>query len=131
MIVGSAGTARAVAFPAGMGAEELSAVVGAALDELRAQPAGEAGVVILTDLPGGTPARVAATIAATTVAAPDHGPPGSEVAAVTGVNLPMAAELLLADPGRSAGDLAALAYDSGRRGVIDIGALLHDKEASP
>lgn len=131
MIVGSAGTARTVEFPAGMGADELTDVIGAELDALRAQPAGQGGVVILTDLPGGTPARVAATIAAATVAAPDHGSPGSEVAVVTGVNLPMAAELLLADPGRSAADLAALAYDTGRRGVIDIGALLHDKEASP
>lgn len=124
MIVGSAGTAKALEFGAGMGTDELAAEIGAELAELQAAPGGGSGVVILTDLPGGTPARTAA------VAASQHADSGSDLAVVAGVNLPMLVESLLADPDRSATDVGALAFKSGHAGVIDIGSRLHDQEAS-
>lgn len=119
MIVGSAGTASALPFAPGTGAEELAEAVETAVGDLGRQSGDPSAVLILTDLPGGTPSRVAATLAATT---------GAET--VTGVNLPMLAEVLLADPGLSALELAALAYRTGRQGVIDLGAAIRDQEAS-
>lgn len=118
MIVGTSGNAAAVGFPAGMGGDELAEVVREQAELLGLQADGSLDVLILTDLPGGTPARVAAVLAATR---------GAET--VTGVSLPMLAEVLLADVTLPAAELAALAYRSGRNAVIDLGAALRDQEA--
>lgn len=108
MIAGDAGAPVAVGFTPGMSPdqlrEELVAVV-------KTHP--EESFLLLVDLPGGTPARVAATLAAEA---------GHHV--VTGVNLPMLLEVLLADPATPPAELAEQAVQSGQRGVVDLGAAL-------
>jgi mannose PTS system EIIA component len=119
MICGQVDHARAVAFEPGMSPEDLERIV-----EEHLRDAGEDQVLFLTDLPGGTPARVAATLAA-------HG--RAEV--VTGVNLPMLIEVLLAAKHRDVLALTELAVQRGREGVVDAGgqirrALAHEDEGT-
>jgi PTS system mannose-specific IIA component len=74
MILGPTSGARAVDFEVGMGVPDLQRRVEAAVEEL----AGEGRVLLLADIAGGSPSRVAATIAL-----------GGDVDVLTGVNLPM------------------------------------------
>jgi mannose PTS system EIIA component len=119
MICGQVDHARTVAFEPGMSPEDLERIV-----EEHLSNAGDDQVLFLTDLPGGTPARVAATLAA-------HG--RAEV--VTGVNLPMLIEVLLAAKHRDVLALTELAVQRGREGVVDAGrqirgALAHGDEGT-
>jgi mannose PTS system EIIA component len=119
MICGQVDQARPVAFEPGMSPEDLERIVEALLAD-----AGDQRVLFLADLPGGTPARVAATLAA-------HG--RAEV--VTGVNLPMLIEVLLAAKHRDVLALTELAVQRGREGVVDAGgqiraALAHGDEGT-
>ncbi|MGI5213448.1 hypothetical protein [Plantactinospora sp. CA-290183] len=75
---------------------------------------------MLTDLAGGTPARVAATLAA-----------AGRAEVVTGVNLPMLVEVLLADPAQPTSQLAAVAVRAGQDGVRDLGQTLRDQGVVP
>jgi mannose PTS system EIIA component len=106
MICGQADHARTIAFEPGMSPEDLERTV----EDLLRGVGEDHQVLFLTDLPGGTPARVAATLAA-------HG----RAEAVTGVNLPMLVEVLLAAKHRDVVALAELAVQRGREGVIDAG----------
>ena len=106
MICGDVDQARAVAFEPGMSPEDLERTV----DELLSGVDEDPEVLFLTDLPGGSPARLAATLAA-------HG----RAEAVTGVNLPMLVEVLLAAKHRDVVALAELAVQRGREGVVDAG----------
>ncbi|MEE6262859.1 PTS sugar transporter subunit IIA [Plantactinospora sonchi] len=117
MIVGDAGDAVPVAFTPGMGPDDLTEAIEAAL---RSEAADEPVPLILTDLAGGTPARVAATIAA-----------AGRAEVVTGVNLPMLVEVLLADPAQPASQLAAVAVRAGQDGVRDLGQTLRDQGVLP
>ncbi|HWL98293.1 MAG TPA: PTS sugar transporter subunit IIA [Nocardioidaceae bacterium] len=120
MICGQVDQARPVAFEPGMSPEDLERVV----EELLADAGDDQRVLFLADLPGGTPAKVAATLAA-------HG--RAEV--VTGVNLPMLIEVLLAAKHRDVLALTELAVQRGREGVVDAGrqiraALAHGDEGT-
>jgi mannose/fructose-specific phosphotransferase system component IIA len=88
MIVGASERAAPISFLPGMGPDDLSQAIDAALGTADERPP----VLVLTDLAGGTPARVSAELLRTVRA---------EV--VTGVNLPMLIEVLLADPNISVG----------------------------
>ncbi len=112
MIVGSTENVQAVDFPVGSGVEELTERVGAAID--RANPAGEPGrVLILADVLGGSPARVALTEAA-----------AGRADVVTGVNLPMLIDLALSAGTATAPELAARAVTAGQDGIRDAGTLV-------
>jgi mannose/fructose/sorbose-specific phosphotransferase system IIA component len=111
MVAGPLGDARAIEFPAGMGIEELTDRVRSAIDELRADA--DERVLILTDVAGGSPSRVALTEALA-----DH----AEV--VTGVNLPMVIEALFAPITMTLQELVPRIVDAGRAGVRDLGAEL-------
>ena len=107
MILGDVGAATALSFQPGEGPEDLTAklepiVAAAALD----------GLLCLTDLQGGTPARVAASLV-----------PSSHLDVVCGVNLPMVLEVLAAGD-MPLEDLTVLAVTAGRDSVIDLGGAL-------
>lgn len=75
MIVGPAPTARSVDFEVGSSVEELQTRVAEAVAAVR----GEGRALVLVDLAGGSPSRVAAALALE----------GGAVDVVTGANLPM------------------------------------------
>jgi len=120
MICGQVDQARTIAFQPGMSPEDLERTV----EDLLGDVGEDHQALLLTDLPGGTPARLAATLAA-----------GGRAEAVTGVNLPMLVEVLLAAKHRDVVALAELAVQRGREGVIDAGrqiraALSHGDEGT-
>ena len=106
MICGDVGSVHPLSFDVGQSPEDLKQAVDEELSSRRddEQP------LFLVDLPGGTPARVAAEYAAR-----GHGE------AVAGVNLPMLIEVVLAVDRSDAVGLAKLALNKGREGVIDVG----------
>jgi mannose/fructose/sorbose-specific phosphotransferase system IIA component len=110
MISGSTDGAKALAFLPGQGVEDLEA----ALRNTLATMGSLDGTLCLVDLPGGSPARVAAMLSA------EH--PAFEV--VAGANLPMVVEVLLMRDAMSASELAEHAARSGSEGVVNIRALL-------
>jgi mannose/fructose-specific phosphotransferase system component IIA len=112
MIVGANERAAPISFLPGMGPDDLSQAIDAALGTADERPP----VLVLTDLAGGTPARVSAELLRTVRA---------EV--VTGVNLPMLIEVLLADPNISVAELAKVAVRAGHDGVRDLGQDLRDQ----
>jgi mannose PTS system EIIA component len=116
MIVGDAGRVTPVRFTPGMGPDDLTEAVEAAL-----RPEADGPVpLILTDLVGGTPARIAATLTA-----------AGRAEIVTGVNLSMLVEVLLSDQAQPATELAALAVRAGSDGVQDLGRTLRDQGVLP
>ncbi|MEM4947200.1 MAG: PTS sugar transporter subunit IIA [Thermosphaera sp.] len=70
----------------------------------------EKGVLILVDLFGGTPSRVAAQLLLE----------GFNVEVISGVNLPMLVEIVL-QRDKTAKDLVEIAIRSGVEGIVDIG----------
>lgn len=106
MICGQVDVFRAVQFDTGMSPEDLERII----EELLSDAGEDHQLLFLTDLPGGTPSRVAATYAA-----------ANRADAVTGVNLPMVVEVALAAKRRDITELTALAVEKGRDGVLDIG----------
>lgn len=120
MICGQVDAARSLSYDVGASPEDLERQV----DELLSDCGEDNQLLFLTDLPGGTPSRVAAKHAA-------HG----NAEAVTGVNLPMVIEVIQAAKRRDITSLASLAVEKGRDGVIDIGrqirtALSHGDEGT-
>lgn len=110
MISGSADGAKALAFLPGQGVEDLEAALRAALAEMGPVD----GTLCLVDLPGGSPARVAAMLAGEN--------PALEV--VAGANLPMLVEVLVMRDAMSARELAEHAGHAGSEGIVNVGALL-------
>lgn len=108
MILGDVGAATSVSFGPGEGPEDLTAK----LEAIVSTAAQSGGLLCLTDLQGGTPARVAASLV-----------PTSHLEVVCGVNLPMVLEVLAAGD-VPLEDLAALAVTAGRDSVIDLGGAL-------
>lgn len=108
MILGDVGSATALGFRPGEGPEDLTAQ----LEPLVAAAAVTGGLLCLTDLQGGTPARVAASLV-----------PTAHIDVVCGVNLPMVLEVLAAGD-VPLEDLTALAITAGRDSVIDLGGAL-------
>ncbi len=73
------------------------------------------GILILVDLPGASPFNASARIAMQAEA----------VRVVTGVNLPMLAELLVMRESSSLDELVAKALEAGKAGVMTLSAILN------
>lgn len=120
MICGQVDMFRAVPFDTGMSPEDLEQII----VELLRDAGEDHQLLFLTDLPGGTPSRVAATYAAT-----------NRAHVVTGVNLPMVVEVALAAKRLGITELTVLALEKGRDGILDVGhqirtALSQDDEGT-
>jgi len=116
MILGDVGETKALGFQPGEGPEDLTAK----LEPIVAAAAEAGGLLCLTDLQGGSPARVAASLI-----------PTAHLDVVCGVNLPMVLEVLAAGD-VPLEDLTALAVTAGRDSVIDLGgALRRQLDPSP
>jgi PTS system mannose-specific IIA component len=87
--------------------ETFQAALNAAIDQVNRG----AGVLVLIDLFGGTPGNATALRIGQ-----------GELPAVSGVNLPMLLEVFLARSTLAADALAALALESGAKGIVDITA---------
>lgn len=116
MLVGGIDTARALEFAPGTAASDLAAAVARLIDEAAVSD----GVLILTDIAGGTPSRVALAEAA-----------AGRAHAVTGANLAMLVEALLAPADIGVEALAARVADAGRAGVRDLRAELAAAATTP
>ena len=90
--------------------------VDAARDEVEraiARVSRGAGVLLLTDMFGGTPTNIASMFLSE-----------SEVEVVTGVNLPMVIELATLDAGKPLAEVARLVRDKGQRHIYLAGEVL-------
>ena len=76
-----------------------------------------AGVVVLTDMFGGTPTNISAMFLK-----------ANEVEIVTGVNLPMIIKFATADPGTSLVDLAREVEEQGKQSIYRTSALLEPQK---
>jgi mannose/fructose/sorbose-specific phosphotransferase system IIA component len=110
MLVGESACLRTIGFQPGEGVEDLDAKVRQVLAELATGD----GVLCLADLPGGSPARV---LGGLVFERPD-------LELVTGVNLPMLAEILLLRRELNLKELVQHALRSGADSIMDIGAIL-------
>lgn len=72
------------------------------------------GVLILVDLPGASPFNASARLAMD----------GGSIKVVTGVNLPMLAEILILRDGKDINELVVLAKDSGIKGIKTLSDIL-------
>lgn len=115
MITGNADGARALAFLPGQGVEDLEA----ALRETLSESGPVDGSLCLVDLPGGSPARVAAMLAGEC----------ATLEVVAGANLPMVVEVMLMRDTMSAAELAEHATQAGSEGIVNVGALLRKELA--
>lgn len=107
MILGDQAHAEVLSFEPGQGPEDLT-------ERLRAVCAGaDGGVLCLTDIQGGTPARTAASLVLS-----------EQIEVVCGVNLPMVLEVLSMSGALSLAELTGLAVSAGRGSVVDLGASL-------
>lgn len=75
------------------------------------------GVLVLVDLPGASPFNASARIAMQR----------DDLAVVTGVNLPMLAEVLVKRSGTSLADLVETSKQAGKQGVKDLSEILNPK----
>lgn len=116
MIAGPVGTATAVEFPVGTGVDTLTKDLAHAIDTLRAarpDDARDEPVLVLTDVAGGSPSRVALGEAL-----------AGRAEVVTGANLPMLLDALFAPVTTTAGELALQVAQSARAGVRNLGVEL-------
>lgn len=95
-------------------------------DRLLAALDGRREALVLVDLMGGTPANAAAWSLAAAA-----GGDGPHWEVVSGANLPMLLEVLLADGDLSARELARLAVQVGQAGITNVGDALHDSQHDP
>ncbi|NGQ95760.1 PTS sugar transporter subunit IIA [Brevibacillus sp. SYP-B805] len=112
MIVGKQESLMGVSLMPGESPEELYAKVKVAIQSVNRG----SGVLLLTDLIGGSPCNTIASILAE----------GIDCQAVTGVNIPMLLDVLLT---RGTGDihsLAETAVQSGGTGILNVGAFLKE-----
>ena len=109
-IVGELASARALAVSAMESMEEARTALGRSIAELEQGQ----GVLVLTDMFGGTPANLALTFL-------DE----RRVEVVTGVNLPMLIKLSTArDSALSVGEIARLITGYGQKNIVHASALL-------
>jgi mannose/fructose/sorbose-specific phosphotransferase system IIA component len=108
MIAGPAERVFSVPLLPGESPESYGEKLSTTLSELKGEQ-----TLILIDLLGGTPCNVAAREVVK-----------ANVAGVTGVNLPMLLELLMARAGASLEELAQMATKAGQDSVIDLGFML-------
>lgn len=112
MIVGPADHARAVDFPVGNSVEVLTAHVKQVIDDLLADDP-EREILILSDVAGGSPSRVALTEAA-----------AGRAHAITGTNLPLLIDALIASRTAAVSDLVSRFVSVGQDGIKDLTALV-------
>jgi PTS system mannose-specific IIA component len=118
MILGEQPNVATVALPPDGGTEQVAEQVSAAVDLLGGTD-GDGGALVLADLMGGSPANAVGLLALRD--------PGLHL--VAGLNLPMALEVLTSGAG-SAAELAAVAEDAGKGGIVDVGARLRAAASS-
>lgn len=114
MIAGAQDGVASVPFPPGVTPDSLRDATVQAVESVDLG----VGVLLLVDLFGGTPAYVAAGQIKLR----------GDVAAVTGVNLPMLLEVCMQREGASLVELRQVALESGRASVIDVGERLVESE---
>lgn len=105
MIVGAQEHVETVCLEADANLESFHAELVAAMDKADAG----AGVIVLIDLFGGTPGNAAALSLSQ-----------RQVPIVSGVNLPMLLEVMLARESMTPDALASHAFASGAKGIVDI-----------
>lgn len=113
MLVNDTDRVRAVSFLPGQGIEDLSNAVRGALDEL----ADNDGILAMVDIPGGSPARV---VGGLTLERPGLG-------LVTGVNLAMVVEALMARQTVTLSELVDLVLRSGRDSIGDLASAIRNE----
>ncbi len=113
MLVNDTDRVRAVSFLPGQGIEDLSNAVRGALDEL----ADNDGILAMVDIPGGSPARVVGGLTLER--------PGLEL--VTGVNLAMVVEALMARQTVTLSELVDLVLRSGRDSIGDLASAIRNE----
>lgn len=114
MLAGSIGRAEAVDFPVGTGVDALTSRVAAAIDALiveRADDAPPDPVLLLTDVAGGSPSRVALGEAL-----------AGRAEVVTGVNLPMLLDALFGADASAPAELAVRVAASAQAGIRNLGS---------
>jgi PTS system mannose-specific IIA component len=112
LIVPNAPDFRAVSIGPNMTAPEIRSAIAKELDAVDQG----AGVLILTDMFGGTPSNVALTFLGE-----------RKVEVVTGVNLPMLIKLASWGEGKALGEVAATMKDYGRRNISVASELLPER----
>lgn len=120
MIAGPVGTATAVDFPIGTGIEDLAAKVSQAVDDLvgnRSEGSTPEKVLILTDVTGGSPARIALGEALR-----------GRAEVLAGVNLPMLLEALFTPPSLDLRDVVERVMSAAQAGIRNLGSEIRRKE---
>lgn len=105
-IIGEQVQFSAIDFPVESTTKQLDATLRKSLKEIES---GE-GTVIMTDLLGGTPFRVASLLSLEQ----------ENIEVITGTNLQMVAEMLLERDGLSANEFCKLALECGHRGITSL-----------
>ncbi len=105
-VVGPQEQCRAVDFPEGMSTKQLNAALRRACDSCDAGR----GVVILTDLLGGSPFRLAAQLAMER----------TDYEVITGTNMQLAAEMMLERDEKTAVEFRDMALVCGHRGLTSL-----------
>lgn len=85
------------------------------IEKAIAQVESDQGAIVLVDLPGASPFNASARIAMQR----------EKLGIVTGVNLPMLAEILIKRDGSSLEELIDIAKNAGRNGVKDLSEILN------
>jgi PTS system mannose-specific IIA component len=111
-IVGEAAGVETIALEPGMGPEDVLT----AMKAIAATTPPQTGILTLLDLFGGSPATACARLMAV----------DDRIEVVTGANLPMLLEVLLNKDALAVRDLARLARQKGKEGIIDIRTALDD-----
>ena len=114
LIVPDAPKFHSVAIDPGQGVEEMRAAIGAALTAAESG----AGVLVLTDMFGGTPSNISLSFLE-----------NREDEVVTGVNLPMLIKLATLSNDKSLEELAAMIKDYGRRNISVARELLPEEDS--
>lgn len=112
MIAGQTENAAAVGFNPGEGVEDLEESIQSSLAEFQ----GCEGALCLVDLPGGSPARVAAQLAYER----------SDLEVLTGVNLSMVVEAVLSRADHTLKEAVRTVEQAGRESISDIGARIRE-----
>lgn len=112
MIIGRVEGVDTISLEPGMGPDEVTRSLRATMAAI---PSG-IGVLALLDLFGGSPATACARLLAES----------DRLEVVTGMNLPMLLEVLLNKDRLEGHDLARLAVEKGKEGVIDVRAVLNN-----
>jgi PTS system mannose-specific IIA component len=114
MIVGEIHHVAAVSLGWHDDVDTAAAMIEKALERVQ----GPEGVLILTDMFGGTPTNIASTLL-------DEG----KVEVVTGVNLPMLIKLAQMEPGQSLTTVARLVRETGQKSIYIASDLLAPRDA--